>query len=135
MIPNFLFEKLKPTGVYVSHLRHSRKEIEEGDESENAHLNDQTEKTLQYIGYSKGHEFILNENIPKNAFTYKILEKDENGNSKTNLYVPDAAHKTDLKFYKIPGLGAYFVVNFEMKNYLNEDIYDQAWQLRMNYKQ
>ena len=43
------------TGVYIGNLDFSVKEINDEEEDENAHLNINEPKVINYIGYSNSH--------------------------------------------------------------------------------
>lgn len=57
--PNFLEERKGLTGVYIGVKDFGVKHINEEDEDEKAHLDTESEKIINYIGYSTSHETIM----------------------------------------------------------------------------
>lgn len=76
----------------MSHLKYPKAKFDVDNDQEFAHLNTNVEKCLQYVGSSPGHEFMLQETIDPKAYTYKLFEKNEEGQYKEYLYVADAPH-------------------------------------------
>jgi len=50
--PNFLEERKGLTGVYIGVKDYGTKEIDEENEDEKAHLDTESEKLINFIGYS-----------------------------------------------------------------------------------
>lgn len=51
-------DRKKLTGCYIGVLDFSIKEINDDEEDEKAHLNEADGKFINYIGYSKSHDFM-----------------------------------------------------------------------------
>lgn len=49
------------------------------------------------------------------------------------IYVPDVTQEKDIHYFIIPKLGSYFIVNFEIKNYLTLDIFNDSTEKRIEY--
>ena len=60
VFPEHLEKRNGLTGVYVGYLNHSRKDVTDEDEGDDqAHLNVNDPKVINYIGSSKSHKVLM----------------------------------------------------------------------------
>jgi len=151
--PEFLKQNLNVPAVYIGHHNYLRKEIAEDDEELDAHLDKNQEKTIQYIGCSKGQEFLLKSQLPTGSgVTYDALkpkededqgqQPDEEGEENaskppksTYVYVPDVTQEPRMTFFRIPKLGAYVTCPLVYKSVLSEAAFDEGVKERLRVQQ
>lgn len=149
--PEFLEKNRKLTGVYIGYLNHPPKDINDDEEDENAHLQTQQPKVINYIGFSKSHEPImkgktlsLEQGVTSDVFKEKEAEEqqqqpDDDQQQKVPIqkpnyvYIPDVVKEPKMVFFKIPKLGAYIAIPMIYRSCLNESSFDAALEERQKY--
>jgi len=139
--PDFIKDYLQVPAVYVGYLGYPLKEIEEGDEDPNAHLDMTQEKLIRYVGASKDQKFMIGQTLlQETGITYDALkpqeeeepvdEEEEEGILKgpkpTYVYVPDVTKQERMVYFRIPRLGAYITNSLSYKSVLNETAFDEG---------
>jgi hypothetical protein len=73
--PNFLENRRNLTGVYVAQLDLPRKAVDPLDDEENAHVDQEKPKQLNYVGYSDSHSFLMGKclNMEQGIYSHRYL--------------------------------------------------------------
>ncbi|KAL4484274.1 hypothetical protein ABPG72_006385 [Tetrahymena utriculariae] len=143
--PNFLEERKGLTGVYVGFKDFQVKKINEDEEDEKAHLDQDKDKVINYIGYSSSQKEIMAGKTlsakEEESFTAAVFkepeprnEEDESPIPPTYVYVPDLVKEPRMSYFKIPKLGAYIAFPLKYKSYLKEEFFNDALTKRQEFQ-
>ncbi|KAL4455834.1 hypothetical protein ABPG74_003244 [Tetrahymena malaccensis] len=143
--PNFLEERKGLTGVYIGVKDFQVKKINEDDEDEKAHLDQDKDKVINYIGYSSSQKDIMAGKIlsakEEESITAAVFkepeprnEDDESPIPPTYVYVPDLVKEPRMNYFKIPKLGAYIAFPLKYKSYLKEEFFNDALTKRQEFQ-
>lgn len=123
--------------MYIGVKDFGVKHINEEEEDEKAHLDTESEKIINYIGYSTSHETIMKGKTlsakEEESITAAVFkepeprnEEDETPLPPTYVYVPDLVKEPRMTYFKLPKLGAYIAFPLKYKSYLKEEFFNDA---------
>jgi hypothetical protein len=150
-LADFIEENTKATGVYIAKLVHQRKKIDE-DALDNAHIDEEVPKVLQYTHTSKGHEFMTQkfltpetgpithgvfsegqEEEPADDDAVSSPESDRAAPKITDIlttfkhvYVKQVVREPKMWFKRVPKLGSYMAVPLVYQSCLSDDALENA---------
>lgn len=147
--PQHLEIRKKLTGCYIGNLDFSVKEINDDEEDEKSHLNEVDGKFINYIGFSKSHEFMkgkklgLEQGITAEVFKEAAPEEvDPNADPNavpvakpTYIYVSDLVKQPKMYYFKWPQLGAYIAIPLVYQSCLSEASFDAGLEGRVKFNQ
>ncbi|EGR28594.1 hypothetical protein IMG5_172240 [Ichthyophthirius multifiliis] len=160
--PNFLEKRKNLVGVYIGIKDFPFKQINEEDEDEKAHLDQEAEKIIKYIGYSDSHKDLMSNKIlsakEEESVTAAVFKEREpvNEDDQENagppppnyVYIPDLVKEPRMTYFRIPKLGSYIAFPLKYNSYLKvskyqkkkkklkkEEFFNDALQKRQEYQQ
>ncbi|EGR32822.1 hypothetical protein IMG5_069630 [Ichthyophthirius multifiliis] len=136
-------------GVYIGIKDFPFKQINEEDEDEKAHLDQEAEKIIKYIGYSDSHKDLMSNKIlsakEEESVTAAVFKEREpvNEDDQENagppppnyVYIPDLVKEPRMTYFRIPKLGSYIAFPLKYNSYLKEEFFNDALQKRQEYQQ
>lgn len=131
--------------MYIGEVKHPKRTIKDNEDGENAHLETEQPKRIEYIAYSKSQKkimegkFLTLESVTGALFGEKAPdagdgEPDEAADKKKNYaYVPDVVKNERIVFFRLPKLGAYLAVPMICRSYLGESLFETGLEETQKY--
>jgi hypothetical protein len=137
-----LEKRFQVAGVYLGEIKNPKRAIQENDDGENAHLEMEQPKRIEYIAYSKSQKPIMEgkhlslESVTGALFTDKPADagdgepagddQEKKPKEKNYLYVPEVVKNDKMVYFRLPKLGAYMAVPVICKSYLGESLFESG---------
>lgn len=121
------------SAVYIGKLVSPKKTIKDSDD-DNAHVDETSEKIIQFSHADEDHQFLVDEVLRKgNGLTFDVFEDkvDDEGKvvEKTELdhiLVKEVVREPRIHFYTVPRLGSYLAVRLEYNSCLSVEAYNDG---------
>ena len=122
------------SAVYIGKLVAPKKPIKDSDD-DTAHVDEGSEKIIQFSHADEEHEFLIDEVLRKgqgltfDVFEDKIDEATGQPVEKTELdhvLVKEVVREPRIHFYKVPRLGSYLAVRLEYNSCLSVEAYNDG---------